>query len=135
MIPGNGYQVRYARDQVLLDVRPVVAFGDDGDALVIGNRHEGIVRARSMQDFGGVEPSPPPVVAAVGGAGWRVRRQPEGGDPVTEQVVVWLVHADGAVVPVTCDPTGHAAAVPDSTPFVVLPPGGGLPAPSPGTTG
>lgn len=128
MIPGTGYQVRYERDGMLLGVRPVVAFRDDGDALVIGNRGEGIVRARSIEDFARIEVAHPPVVAAVPGGGWRVQRRAEGAQPATEHVVAWLVRADGRVEAVTCDATGRRRAVRDATSAVVmLPPGEPLP--------
>lgn len=94
--------------------RPVIAWDEDGYALVVGNH--GLVRAANLDGYEGLsEGSDSRVVGAIPADGWRIAWKLDDGQEPTDRILLWLVKADGMVEPVWVDPDGDAEGV--SIPF------------------
>jgi hypothetical protein len=105
--PGLAARYRYEhKDSPPLVVhKPIVAFNDEGDPLVSGDR--GLEPADWRSNFDRVVDDPyPRGVAFVAGGGWVVEYLE--GDTVIaiEPIVGWLARTDGTVVPMVTDSTG-----------------------------
>lgn len=86
--------------------RPVEAWDQGtGEALVVDPPH-GVLRPVSYwQDFSHLERAER-AVGVVPGGGWRAHWNDEGGKPLTELIVAWLIHANGLATPISVDPDG-----------------------------
>lgn len=118
---------RTARDgstKTSYETEPVVAWEDNGDAMIAGDH--GLVRAVNRAGFYGLmQAADERVVGAVPADGWRLAWLVEDGEPIVERVLCWLVKANGMVEPVTVDGDGVAdqAHRPfDDTDFRLVPP-------------
>ncbi|MFD3424095.1 hypothetical protein [Streptomyces decoyicus] len=107
MIPSkDGYFALYTNsDGRSVRSRPVIAWDDAGDALVVGSH--GLKTAGSIAGFSGVTRHAVPLVAAVPGGGWFVDCTDEDGNSWTDRVVAWGIQADGTARPITTDPDGN----------------------------
>ncbi|MFF2475117.1 hypothetical protein [Streptomyces sp. NPDC058066] len=104
MIPANEpYLARFKRedDRLLKHAElPVIAWDDEGHALVVDLGRGILVRANSYKDFDGLAEDGARVVAAVPGAGWRAVFKGEDGSRRIEPVVAWKIEANGYTHPV-----------------------------------
>jgi hypothetical protein len=81
-------------------VRPVVAFDDEGYALVLDPEAGRLVRAADLAGFAGIAGRPDTPVAMVPGGGrWVVRYTDDDGRQREEFVVAWSVTVDGVATP------------------------------------
>ncbi|WP_271220353.1 hypothetical protein [Streptosporangium carneum] len=95
-----------------------------GTALVV-NPQRGVLRpVTDYSDFSHLEQANR-VVSALPGGGWHVHWNDEGGAPLTEPVLDWLITSNGRATPITVDETGlvDTAELADK----VIPPGEDLP--------
>ena len=58
-----------------------------------------------------------PVVAALPGTGWRAEYNDDGGDPWSEPVIAFIVHANGLVQAVSVAADGEMGVAQDSLEF------------------
>lgn len=103
MIPSNNeYVARYKHERdngrtYYVD-KPVVAWGEDGEALVADEKRGRLTLADSYSNFVGLDAADHPVVAAVPADGWSAVFE-EGGALHTDPLVAWLIHSNGSVTP------------------------------------
>ncbi|MFI6645418.1 hypothetical protein [Streptomyces sp. NPDC050504] len=93
-----------------------------GTALVVDAKRGAMRPVTDYEDFSHLEKADQ-IVAAVPGGGWRVHwtDQGPGNTPVTEQVLAWLITAQGGAVAITVDADGHVEDAYD--PDAYIPPG------------
>jgi hypothetical protein len=113
MIPApRGLTARYKQDESPLawDYKPVIAFGDDGHPLIVGEgkRDRNLVRADTYANYDGLgDDLYPAIVALLPAGGWRVAWSRDDGQGEWSQPLVgWGLKADGSVVPLDTDGTG-----------------------------
>jgi len=93
MIPASGFEARFGEDLGSLDSRPVVAWSDDGKALVCDGKAGRLIPASSLPHFRHVARLEPEY-RVIPGDGWlgefthRDQRS-------IRRVVAWLVAPDG----------------------------------------
>lgn len=105
MIPSkDGYFALYNDNGRAVRSRPIIAWDDEGEALVAGSH--GMKTAGSIEGFSGITRHGVPIVAAVSGGGWLVDCTDEDGNSWTDKVVAWGIQADGTARPITTDPDG-----------------------------
>jgi hypothetical protein len=111
MIPAtHPYEARYRHgegDKAYISNKPVIAWDDDGAALVADAKTGRLVEASSYSNFIRVAPTEPAVVGVIPGGDWRAEF--EGGeDSGFAPVLAWLVTADGSCAPVCSDSDGSS---------------------------
>lgn len=101
MIPATApYVARFgeysrAHDRIVASSRPVVAWDDEGRALVVDDKRGLLTPADSYRNFISVEQPRPGYVAAIPGGGWQLGwKQPDGTECV-EQVLAWVIDSAG----------------------------------------
>lgn len=128
MIPAqHPYQARFKHamnsGKTRYSHKPVIAWDDDGHALVADESRGCLVMASSYSNFDGVSESRDPVVGVIPGGGWRALYNDDGKASV-DPLIAWLVHPDGSVVPVDTDNDGITSIPTEVSNFVrLLPPG------------
>lgn len=104
MIPAHGYAARFKIDQPngrhYHNNRPVIAWGDDGEALVLDTKTGRLVPASSYRNFAGIVEVRAPIVAAVPAQGWSAVFREADGSLITDPLVAWTIDADGTAAPV-----------------------------------
>ncbi|MFF6859915.1 hypothetical protein ACFY9H_31610 [Streptomyces bacillaris] len=86
--------------------KPVIAWGDEGQALVVDERSGRLVPANDRRTFIGLSEGGQPVVAAIPGGGWSARYKNEDGTFTVDPLVAWTVRSDGTFAPIDTDTTG-----------------------------
>lgn len=86
--------------------QPVIAWDDEGNALVVDEKTGRLRAANSWANFDGVHPGQAPVVAAIPGGGWLVEYSADDGTPVASPLPAWLVRRDGSFDPIDVDRDG-----------------------------
>lgn len=106
MIPAkDGHVAIYNRGTTGVHTRPIVAWNNDGEPLVVGD--QGLVTAWSLAGYNSVSETPAPVpVTAVPGGGWLIDCVDDDGNTWTDAIVAWVVHSDGSLVPLGTDQHG-----------------------------
>ncbi|MBE4790262.1 hypothetical protein [Streptomyces caniscabiei] len=84
--------------------KPVVAWDDDGNALVAGKL--GLVRADRFGTVHRIVQHDAAVVSAVPGGGWMIDCTGDDGDTWTDVIVAWTIHSDGSATALTCSADG-----------------------------
>lgn len=84
--------------------KPVIAFDDEGLALVLGDGR--LVPADSYSNFANVIEDDPGHVALIPAGGWRVEFTSEDGSKYREPLVGWSLTAGGDVEPLFADADG-----------------------------
>lgn len=114
MIPATGYVARKkvtARDGVTyITSEPVVAWSDDGDALVVDHGSGCLRPANQSKGFAGLNSDEGSVVAVLPGGGWLMHFTDEDGS-WTEPVVGWTVTANGVVEALSTDLAGDVEGI------------------------
>ncbi|WP_455359991.1 hypothetical protein [Streptomyces sp. SYSU K21746] len=110
MIPASHpYEARYRHDghvRPYVTTKPVIAWGDDGVALVADEKTGRLREASSYSNFSGVAPADAEVVGAVPGGTWRAEFSTDEEGTVSWPVLAWLVRSDGECSPVYADRDG-----------------------------
>lgn len=104
--PPGGILARYKYDhngRSYYDEKPVIAFDDDGSALVLGDRC--LVPADHCSNFAGFDAAGG-YVALIPAGGWRVEFRGKDGSTYSESLVGWGLKPDGTVAPFTTDCDG-----------------------------
>lgn len=104
MIPSNKqyvarYKIEREKGPTYYDDRPVVAWGDDGEALVVDARRGRLVSADSFSNFVGLDTESHRVVAAIPADGWAAVFSHKEGTLTTDPLIAWLVRSNGSVTP------------------------------------
>ncbi|MER5319510.1 hypothetical protein [Streptosporangium roseum] len=76
-----------------------------GTALVVDPERGALRPVTDYSDFSHLEKANR-VVSALPGGGWRAHWNDEGGAPLTEPILGWLVTSNGRAAPITVDATG-----------------------------
>lgn len=91
--------------------RPVIAFTDDGVPLIVSptkHHNQTLVPANRYTNYEGVGTDPcPDIVQIMTAGGWRVETTLDDGTTRDEPLVGWGLKANGQVVPLDVDETGH----------------------------
>jgi hypothetical protein len=107
MIPADGsHYVYYEPSSTALPRRKVIAWGDDGEPLVVGRR--GLVPAWDLGAIKRLGDDEAPAVGAVPGGGWMIDCKDAEGGSWTLPILAWTIHSNGAAVPLTTDSDGVA---------------------------
>ncbi|WP_219516808.1 hypothetical protein [Nonomuraea ceibae] len=88
-------------------MRPVEAWHSaTGVALVVDPQRGALRPVTDWPDFSHLEQGER-VVSVIPGGGWRAHwNEGYDGTPVTEEVLAWLIHADGRATPISVEPDG-----------------------------
>jgi hypothetical protein len=113
---------RQKGDQKWFDKKPIVAWNDDGEALVVSDRH--LVCASSYPFFYCIQEADGRVVAAIPGGGYLARYKQETGPPLDVPILAWLITEDGRAMPITSDSDGYGNEATESSNFesIIEPP-------------
>ncbi|MFE0201248.1 hypothetical protein ACFWZS_30850 [[Kitasatospora] papulosa] len=110
MIPAqHPYEANYKHEEngrTVFRSKPVIAWDDEGQALVVDERSGRLVPANNRRTFTGLSEGGHPVVAAVPGGGWGARYKNDDGTFTVDPLVAWTVRSDGTLTPVDTDATG-----------------------------
>ncbi|MET9810867.1 hypothetical protein [Streptomyces halstedii] len=110
MIPAqHPYEANYKQQvdgRTVYRSKPVIAWDDEGQALVVDERSGRLVPANDRRTFTGLSEGVHPVVAAIPGGGWSARYKNEDGTFTMDPLVAWTVRSNGTLAPVDTDPTG-----------------------------
>lgn len=110
MIPAqHPYEANYKQEEngrTVYRSKPVIAWDDEGQALVVDERSGRLVPADSGRTFTGLSEGGHPVVAAIPGGGWSARYKNQDGTFTVDPLVAWTVRSDGVLTPVDTDTTG-----------------------------
>jgi len=86
------------------NTRPVVAFNDDDEPLVIADSRKCLVRAARYTNFAGIRVARGRVVAALPAGDWKVLWKGDGNKPTP--LVGWVVYENGDCVGLDADYEG-----------------------------
>ncbi|MGW0779049.1 hypothetical protein ACWD01_36920 [Streptomyces sp. NPDC002835] len=110
MIPAqHPYEAHYKQEEdgrTGFRSKPVIAWDDEGQALVVDERTGQLVPANNGRTFTGLSEGGHPVVAAIPGGGWSARYKHPDGTSTLDPLVAWTVHSNGTLTPVDTDTTG-----------------------------
>lgn len=110
MIPAyQPYEANYKHqsgDYTYLSDKPVIAWDDDGNALVVDEKAGKLRAANSYANFDSVTPVAAPVIAAIPAHGWIAEFKDDSGGTFKSPLVAWAVRADGTLEPVHVDSDG-----------------------------
>ncbi|MFD9225243.1 hypothetical protein ACFWDI_35765 [Streptomyces sp. NPDC060064] len=107
--------------------KPVIAWDDDGCALVPDEKTGRLREASSYSNFAGLAPADAPVIGTAPGGGWSAEHRTDNGDTEATPVLAWLVHADGSLTPTIADIDGLTDDPTTASNFVRLHPPTELP--------
>ncbi|MFF3699009.1 hypothetical protein [Streptomyces sp. NPDC002221] len=111
MIPAvHPYQARYRHENdgsahFHFTTKPVIAWSDEGIALVADEKTGRLRKANTYSNFAGVSAGDAKVVAALPGGGWLAEFREEDGTSTFCPVIGWRVQDDG-----TCTPADSCTA-------------------------
>lgn len=111
MIPATArYEASYRHEKdgrAHFTTKPVIAWGDDGAALVADMKTGRLCDADSWSNFAGLAMADAEVVGVIPGGSWRAEHSTDDGDVESTPVLAWLVHADGSCTPTIADRDGY----------------------------
>ncbi|MFC9948478.1 hypothetical protein [Streptomyces pratensis] len=111
MIPAqHPYQADYQQEvegRTVYRSKPVIAWDDEGQALVVDERSGRLVPANNGRTFTGLSEGGHPIVAAIPGGGWSARFKNQDGTFTVDPLVAWTVRSDGTLTPIDTDYTGE----------------------------
>ncbi|MFE5189211.1 hypothetical protein [Streptomyces sp. NPDC056628] len=124
MIPATtAYEASYRHEsngRAHFTSKPVIAWSDDGAALVVDMKTGRLRDADSWNNFAGLREATAAVIGAVPGGSWRAEHSTEEGDIESTPVLAWLVHADGYCTPTVADRDGYTDDPTTASNFVRL---------------
>lgn len=124
MIPArHPYEAHYKHEhegRTVFSSKPVIAWGDDGHALVVDERTGRLVPADNGRTFTGVGEGRFPVVAAIPGGGWRTAYREDDGTLSIDPLVAWIVRSDGTMTAIDTDSHGDCDEAPSISNFAHL---------------
>ncbi len=100
--------------------KPVIAWGDDGAALVADMKTGRLRDADSWSNFAGLAMADAEVVGVIPGGSWRAEHSTDDGDVESTPVLAWLVHTDGSCTPTIADRDGYTDDPTTASNFVRL---------------
>jgi hypothetical protein len=103
------YEATYKQEEngrTVYRSKPVIAWDDEGEALVVDERSGRLVPANNGRTFVGLSEGTHPVVAAIPGGGWSARYKNEDGTFNVDPLVAWTVRSNGTLTPLDTDATG-----------------------------
>ncbi|MCX5115413.1 hypothetical protein OOK13_44745 [Streptomyces sp. NBC_00378] len=110
MIPAqHPYEANYKQEvdgRTVYRSKPVIAWDDEGQALVVDERSGRLVPANNQRTFTGLSEGGHPVIAAIAGGGWGARYNNEDGTSTVDPLVAWAVRSDGTLTPIDTDGAG-----------------------------
>lgn len=112
MIPAtHPYEARYSHEnptggRPYFTTKPVVAWDEDGAAMVADQKTGRLREASSYSNFAGLAKADAAVVGVVPGGTWRAEFSTDEGGTTSWPVLAWLVRADGECTPVHADRDG-----------------------------
>ncbi|WP_393063402.1 hypothetical protein [Streptomyces sp. LN549] len=110
MIPAqHPYEAHYKQEEdgrTVYSSKPVIAWDDEGQALVVDQRNGRLVPANNGRAFTGLSEGEHPVVAAIPGGGWSARFTESDGSSTVDPLVAWTVRSNGTLTPIDTDTTG-----------------------------
>ncbi|MEU5557948.1 hypothetical protein AB0H47_17745 [Streptomyces globisporus] len=116
MIPAqHPYRADYQQEvggRTVYSSKPVIAWDDEGQALVVDERSGRLVPANNGRTFTGLSKGEYPVVGAIPGGGWSVRFKSPDGTFTEDPLVAWTVRSDGTLTPVDTDSEGECQPPP-----------------------
>ncbi|WP_420032281.1 hypothetical protein ACN2WE_05305 [Streptomyces sp. cg28] len=95
----------------------VIAWDDDGHALVVDSKRGLLVRASSYGNFDTLWEGDNPVVGAIPGGGWAAVFKEDDGTLEIDPLVAWHVYPNGTLSPVTMERGGMTEDPTDATNF------------------
>ncbi|MDJ1645404.1 hypothetical protein [Streptomyces pakalii] len=111
MIPArHPYEANYQQEEdgrTVYRSKPVIAWDDEGQALVADERSGRLVPANNGRTFTGLSEVGHPVVGAIPGGGWGVRFKNSDGTFTEDPLVAWTVRSDGTLTPIDTDSLGE----------------------------
>ncbi|WP_435120733.1 hypothetical protein [Micromonospora tulbaghiae] len=115
MIPANpGYAASFKKtNKNMGNLLPVIAWDDEGHALVLDEDEGQLVRASRFSNFDGVTYDANHYIGAIHAPGWKIRwpkneRQPE---DIVDPLIGWAIRADGTGIPLALDVDGFIEPV------------------------
>ncbi|MGV9242643.1 hypothetical protein [Streptomyces sp. NPDC003710] len=124
MIPATRpFDARYRQangDRTYFTTKPVIAWSDDGTALVPDPKTGRLVDADSYSNFAGLIAADAEVVGVIPGGSWRAEHSTDDGDVESTPVLAWLVHTDGSYTPTIADRDGYTDDPTTASNFVRL---------------
>ena len=102
MIPANKSHIaRFKNDDSSFrkySELPVIAWDDDGHALVVDAERGCLIRANRYKNFHNVEEAEFDVVTAVPGGGWQAVFERPDGTRFADPTIAWKIHTNGYIV-------------------------------------
>jgi hypothetical protein len=112
MIPATArYEANYRQEnngRAYFTTKPVLAWGDDGAALVADMETGRLRDADSWANFGGLRKADAPIIGVIPGEGWRAEIKTDTGDTDSRPILTWTLDAEGTCTPLVADPDGYA---------------------------
>lgn len=115
MIPASpGYSASFHKtDKHMPHDLPVVAWDNDGNALVVDEAEGHLVPANRFSNFDGLTYDANHHIGLIPATGWKIRwpkheHQPE---DITDPLIGWAIRADGTGVPLAADNNGYIEPV------------------------
>ncbi|MFI0358002.1 hypothetical protein [Actinomadura sp. 9N407] len=93
-----------------------------GMALIVDPKQGRLRPVTDWEDFAGLEQAER-VIASLPGGGWQAHWKDEGGEPLTQPILAWLIAASGRATPVTIDTSGYEDELELGEPDYLLAPG------------
>lgn len=110
MIPArHPHEAHYKQEEggrTVYRSKPVIAWDDEGQALVVDERSGRLVPANNGRTFTRLSEGGHPVVAAIPGGGWSARYKEPDSSSIVDPLVAWIVRSNGTLTPVDTDFTG-----------------------------
>lgn len=108
--PGITAQYKIDRDgNVDYDTLPVLAFTDEGQALVLGGNS--LVLATNYRNFDGLSGGGGEYTALIPSGGWRIEYTDDDGSKSTDPLVGWALTVGGCIEPIITDSDGYAREI------------------------
>jgi hypothetical protein len=111
MIPAaDRYEASYRHEndgRAHFTTKPVIAWGDDGAALVADMKTGRLRDADSWSNFAGLTKADVPLIGAVPGGEWRAETRTDSGDTGSRPILAWTLDAEGTCTPLVADSDGY----------------------------
>ncbi|MFF4347560.1 hypothetical protein [Streptomyces sp. NPDC001530] len=111
MIPAHGYEASYRHEnngRAHFSAKPVIAWGDDGAAMVADMETGRLRDADTWSNFAGLRKADTPLVGVIPGDGWRAEIRTDAGDTDFRPILAWTLDAEGTCTPLVADSDGYA---------------------------
>ncbi|MFD4524860.1 hypothetical protein ACFWP7_13230 [Streptomyces sp. NPDC058470] len=110
MISAAGYEASYRHEnngQSHFTTMPVIAWRDDGAALVADMKTGRLRDADGWANFAGLRKADVPIIGVIPGEGWRAEVKTDTGDTDSRPILAWTLDAEGTCTPLVADSDGY----------------------------